>query len=303
MKNAECRMRKQGQSAVTPAPARMFRVKKFVLNQIAVCGWSLRPPNVQELVAQLKTIGIPRVQLALDPPRESPELWGGAGVFCKQHGIAIVSGMFSCVGEDYSTLETIRATGGLVPDSTWAENWNNIQAVAAIAANLRLRLVTVHAGFLPHDANDPQFHPLLDRTARVADLFESYGIDLGLETGQETAETLKLFLTLLNRPNVGVNFDPANMILYDKGDPVAALRELGPWLKQCHIKDARRTRIPGAWGQEVLVGTGEVDWRAIFEVLAELKFEGRLAIEREDGNQRDADIIAARHYIESLSYD
>jgi L-ribulose-5-phosphate 3-epimerase len=278
-------------------------MKKFVLNPIAVCSWSLLPANLQELVAQLKATGVSRVQLALDPCRELPALWGGAGVLCRQNGIAIVSGMFGCVGEDYSTPETIRATGGLVPESTWEENWNNIQATAATAANLRLKLVTFHAGFIPHDSDDPQFHQLLDRATRVADLFATRGIELGLETGQETAETLKLFLTILNRPNVGVNFDPANMILYDKGDPIAALRELGPWLKQCHIKDARRSKTPGTWGQEVLVGTGEVDWVAFFEVLAELKFRGCLAIEREAGNQRAEDIIAARRYIESLSHD
>ena len=50
---------------------------------------------------------------------------------------------------------------------------------------------------------------------------------------------------------MGVNFDPANMILYDKGDPIAALRVVGPWIRSLHIKDARRTKVPGTWGEEV----------------------------------------------------
>jgi L-ribulose-5-phosphate 3-epimerase len=126
-------------------------------------------------------------------------------------------------------------------------------------------------------------------------------MDLGFETGQETAETLATFLTKLNRPNVGVNFDPANMILYDKGDPIEALRVLGPWLKQCHIKDATRTIQPGAWGAEVPAGTGEVNWPAFFATLKELGYAGNLCIEREAGPQRVADIITARQMVEKLA--
>jgi hypothetical protein len=103
---------------------------------------------------------------------------------------------------------------------------------------------------------------------------------LGLETGQETAETLAHFLRKLDHRAVGVNLDPANMLLYDKGDPVAAVRALGPWLKQCHLKDAVRTKVPGQWGEEVVLGTGQVDWKA---------FDRReTRIEREAGTQRAA---------------
>src|SRR4030095_1653688 len=99
--------------------------------------------------------------------------------------------------------------------------------------------------------------------------------------GQETAATLKDLLERLNRPNLGVNFDPANMILYDKGNPIEALRTLAPRLKQCHLKDARKTTRPGACGEEVVVGTGEVNWREFFRVLEEVQFKGNLCIERE----------------------
>ena len=99
---------------------------------------------------------------------------------------------------------------------------------------------------------------------------------------------------------MGVNFDPANMILYDKGDPVAALRTLGPWVKQCHLKDATRTKTPGAWGEEVRLGTGQVDWKGFFRALDAAGFKGDLCIEREAGTQRVADIRAAREYVEKL---
>jgi sugar phosphate isomerase/epimerase len=119
-----------------------------------------------------------------------------------------------------------------------------------------------------------------------------------METGQETPETLAAFLRKLGHKNVGVNLDPANIILYDKGNPVAAIKTLGPWLKQCHIKDAVRTKVAGQWGQEVVLGTGQVDWKAFFAALQAVNFTGNLCIEREAGNQRVADVRTAREYLE-----
>jgi sugar phosphate isomerase/epimerase len=271
------------------------------VDRLAVCSWSLQPESPQQLVEQLKTIGLARVQLALDPLRTQPERWGRCAELFSKHGIQIVSGMFGTVGEDYSTLESIRRTGGLVPDATWDENWRNIQAIAGLAQGLGLRLVTFHAGFLPHDERDPDFVKLLARIRTVADLFAAKGIDLGFETGQETAATLRAFLQKLAQPTVGVNFDPANMILYDKGNPIDALKVLSPWLKQCHIKDANRTQTPGTWGEEVPAGTGQVDWPTFFRVLLGSQFKGYLAIEREAGTQRIQDIATAKKLVESIA--
>jgi sugar phosphate isomerase/epimerase len=139
------------------------------------------------------------------------------------------------------------------------------------------------------------------RLGEAADIFAAQGINLGLETGQETAPVLLQLLHKLNRPNLGVNFDPANMILYDKGDPVEALQTLGPWIRQIHIKDARRTKVPGTWGEEVAVGAGEVDWPAFFAALDKLKFTGDLVIEREAGSQRVADIRQAKEVLNMVA--
>jgi sugar phosphate isomerase/epimerase len=266
-------------------------------DRVAVCSWSLQPANPQDLIKKLQATGIRRVQLALDPLRENPGVWGKTAALFREKGISIVSGMFGCVGEDYSSLNTIRLTGGIAPDATWEQNWVNIRATAALAHELKLKLVTFHAGFLPHKEKDPNFAKMLRRLTETADAFEAAKIALGLETGQETAPVLVKLLTKLKRPNVGVNFDPANMILYDKGNPIAALRALGPWIRQVHIKDARRTKVPGTWGQEVTVGTGEVDWPAFFATLKKLRFAGDCVIEREAGNQRVADIRTAKEVV------
>jgi sugar phosphate isomerase/epimerase len=267
-------------------------------DRLAVCSWSLQPASPADLAAKLEGTGLRRIQLALDPVRESPGVWGEVGTYCRARGIGIVSGMFGCLGEDYSTLESIRRTGGIAPDATWAENLRNIRTAAGIAHELGLKLVTFHAGFLPHEEADPNFGRMLERLAAVADVFAPRDMVLGLETGQETAPVLRRLLERLGRPNVGVNFDPANMILYDKGNPLEAVRSLGPWIRQVHIKDAQRTQTPGTWGAEVAAGTGEVDWPAFFALLREIDFSGCFVIEREAGNQRAADIRAARVVVE-----
>jgi sugar phosphate isomerase/epimerase len=270
-------------------------------DRLAVCSWSVQPSSPQELAAKLEEIGIHRVQLALDPLRENPKVWAATEACFRDKGIKVVSGMFGCVGEDYSTLQSIRDTGGLAPDSTWEQNRKNIQATVPIAQRLGLKLLAFHAGFLPHDESDPNFGKMLGRLSEVADIFADAGMKLGLETGQEPAPVLIEVLRKLNKKNVGVNFDPANMILYDKGNPIEALRLLGKWVRQVHIKDANRTKVPGTWGEEVPVGTGQVDWRAFLATLDEHKFKGDLVIEREAGNQRVADIRFARQTLERLA--
>lgn len=274
-----------------------------IADRLAVCSWSLQPASAGDFFQKLAATGIARVSIALDPIRENAGGgWADFQGHCARQGVTCVSGMMTAIGEDYSTLESIKRTGGVVPDQHWEGNWRNFQANADLAVQLGLQFVMFHAGFLPHEESDPDFAKLVDRLARVAGLFAARGIQVGFETGQESADTLAAFLRHLDRPNVGINFDPANMLLYDKGDPIAALRTLGPWLRQCHLKDAVRTRVPGTWGEEVVLGTGQVDWRAFFGVLRDLGFTGDLAIEREAGTQRVADIRTARAYVESLGF-
>ncbi|HTL17587.1 MAG TPA: sugar phosphate isomerase/epimerase family protein [Patescibacteria group bacterium] len=266
--------------------------------RLGVCSWSLQPIDLRDLIAKVKATGIRRLQLALDPLRESPAQWQDLPDLFAKESISILSGMFGCAGEDYSTLESIRLTGGIAPDVTWERNWKHIQATAALAQSLGLKLVTFHAGFLPHDDRDQNFPKMIQRLNEVADIFDRAHIAVGLETGQETADVLASVLQKLNRRNIGVNFDPANMILYDKGDPIQALQLLGQWIRQVHIKDATRTKVSGTWGEEVPAGTGEVVWTKFFAALKKLNFSGPIVIEREAGTKRIEDIRRAKEVVE-----
>ncbi len=122
---------------------------------------------------------------------------------------------------------------------------------------------------------------------------------MALETGQESAETLVGVLTQLDRPDVGVNFDPANMILYGMGDPVNAIGRLARFVRQVHVKDALPATVPGRWGEEIPAGRGAVDWDAFFEIANAIDPPVDFVIEREAGDEREEDIRAARELIET----
>ncbi len=269
-------------------------------DRLAVCSWSLQPESADQLIETMGQLPVKKIQLALEPLRNSPDAWADTGSRLADAGMEIVSGMFEGVGEDYSTPQRIAETGGVVPDETWPQLWSNIQQIVPIAKDLGMSFVTFHAGFLPHETSDPTYDKLKSRIVQIADIFADQDIEVGFETGQETASTLKDFLDDMAKDNIGVNFDPANMILYQMGDPIEALDVLGPYLKQCHIKDATETKVPGTWGDEVTVGTGQVDWPAFFAALDRASFDGYLAIEREAGDQRIADIKTAAEFVAGL---
>ena len=141
--------------------------------------------------------------------------------------------------------------------------------------------------------NPAKAKALIERTKMLADKADEYNITLLMETGQESADELRYFLEKLHHPALGVNFDPANMILYGKGNPVEAVGILGPWIKHVHIKDALQTKTPGAWGSEVVWGTGEVGADKFLRALKSAGFAGALAVEREAGDDRLGDIKIA----------
>jgi len=266
--------------------------------RVAVCSWSLKPESPAHLIDRLKRLDLQAVQLALTPIVNNPTTWCDTIEALRAAGITIVSGMMAMAGEDYSTLQSIARTGGLRPNETWPANQRHALAVADLAERCSIPLVTFHAGFIPEDDGGARAM-IVERLGLVADAFARRGCDLALETGQESAATLLHALAELARANVGVNFDPANMILYGKGDPVEALRALAPRVRQIHIKDALPSppAAPGSWGREVPVGQGAVDWDAFFKIARAIQPPVNFVIEREGESAREADIAAARDLI------
>jgi L-ribulose-5-phosphate 3-epimerase len=264
---------------------------------LAVCSWSLKPESPGDLVEKLQRIGLNRIQMHLTGDAALDEAMQAA---LSEPDIVVVSGMMTPLGEDYSTLASIRRTGGVVVDELWSANRELALQVAERAAAMGLERVSLHAGFIPEDDSCESFHKLRDRVTELADLFGERGLHLLLETGQETAEGLEHFLEACGRPNLKVNFDPANMILYGMGDPIEALERLMPLVEQVHLKDALPSDEPGVWGAEVPVGEGAVDWPAYVNVLKRSGYAGDMVIEREAGTDRERDIQRAADRIGAL---
>jgi sugar phosphate isomerase/epimerase len=251
-------------------------------------------------VAALARLDLSCCQLALGPLIDDPDRWSTAVTDLEAAGIRIVSGMFAACGEDYTTPDTIAATGGVRPDETWPATRDRAGTAAALAGAAGIPLVTFHAGFLPHDRADPLREIMLERLRRLVDVFAGYGVRVAFETGQETAATLVEALDDLDRPDAGVNFDPANMLLYGMGDPVDALRVLRRRVHQVHVKDAHPSPGPGRWGREVPAGAGAVDWPAFLAEVRAIEPPPALAIEREAGATREDDIARARDLVRRI---
>jgi len=268
--------------------------------RIGVCSWSLEPPDARTLAELARATGVSAVQLALDPIRLG--LMGVEEVrrSLKDARLVLASGMMAMEGEDYSSLRSIRETGGVAPDATWADNRSAARELARIAKELGIGLISFHPGFLPEDPRQAQWEVVIGRLRELAGIFGERGAQVALETGQESPATLARALEALSREQVGVNFDPGNLILYGNGDPVAALGALAPRVIQVHLKDALPAREEGSWGTEVPVGDGAVDWAAVLGALRGCPQVTTLAIERESGSRRVEDITRARVFLETV---
>ena len=122
--------------------------------------------------------------------------------------------------------------------------------------------------------------PARRREYRPADM---RGFQSGLS--QESADLLRLTLDEISMDSLKVNFDPANMILYNMGDPIRAVKIIGSDIVSVHVKDATPPPEEGAWGEEVPLGMGDVGIAAFLDALGEVGYDGPLVVEREVGDQ------------------
>lgn len=219
-------------------------------------------------------------------------------------GIAISVVFAGFEGESYADIPTVNRTVGLVPPETRVARTAELKAIADFARTLDVDVVGVHLGFVPHDAHDPDYHAMLELTRDVCDHLKRNRQALHLETGQEPVDVLVRFLTDVERDNLFVNFDPANMILYGAGEPLQALEQLGSWVHSVHCKDATWSDQPGdTWGQEVPLGEGDVDFAKFLKVLKRIGYDGPLTIEREipqEPERQKAEIGRAIELLERL---
>jgi len=252
---------------------------------LGVCSWSLQVKSIAELKRFLSQLGINVVQIACgDPHHASWDEGEGMPAAALESGILMTGAMLGFPGEDYTTPLSIKETGGFGNPALRGARIERLKWALHRTMALGLSDLSLHAGFLPAPG-DPDRPAMLETLAEAGKLAAARGITLSFETGQETADLLRLTLDELGSPNLKVNFDPANMLLYDMGDPIRAVEILGPDIRSVHVKDAIRPKVAGQWGEEVPLGQGQVNIREFVNALSQNGYTGPLIIEREVGDQ------------------
>ena len=193
------------------------------------------------------------------------------------------------------------ATCGLVPPHLRERRVSDLKRGADFAKWIGAPAIVTHCGFIPANPSDPEYPAVLCAIYDVAECCQKLGLGFWFETGQETPVTLLRTIEQIGLPNLGINLDTANLILYGRGNPVDALEIFGKYVRNLHAKDAAFVPSGIKAGKEVPIGEGAVDFRRIIRKLYELNFEGELIIEREiSGPEQARDILKAKHLLEKL---
>ncbi|MYC66343.1 MAG: sugar phosphate isomerase/epimerase [Acidobacteriia bacterium] len=254
-----------------------------------VLGFDAAPDEIVESVAAFGvSCGQLGVHGAADLSADVAEQWRAA---LDRAELEIATAFLSFEGESYASIPICAQTVGYVPPATRREREQRTYAVSDFARSLGIPGMAAHIGCLPEDPRDAEHRAVLELVRRVCDHCARNGQTFALETGQEPAEALLEFLHAVDRPNVGVNFDPANMILYGSGEPMEALRTLGEQVLTVHCKDGTWPETQGEWGRETPLGDGDVGMQRYVRTLREIGYAGPLVIEREIvGEEQRADI-------------
>lgn len=193
------------------------------------------------------------------------------------------------------------STLGLVPLTYRHDRLKTLMHGAEFTARLGVQNMITHVGYIPEDPNHPEYRSLVTTLRYLAQHCQRLGINFLFETGQETPVTLLRTIEDIGLPNVGVNLDPANLILYGKGNPVDALDVIGKYVRDVHAKDGRYPTTGRHLGEETPLGQGKVNFPALIAGLKALGYDGPLTIEREiSGDQQTRDILAAKELLEKL---
>lgn len=192
-------------------------------------------------------------------------------------------------------------TLGVVPAQFRAVRVDALKKAAVFAHRLGLPAIITHLGFIPENASDPAFREVVGAVREVAADLAALGMQFWFETGQETPVTMLRLMQEVGTGNLGVNLDPANLILYGKANPVDALDVFGAYVRSVHAKDGLYPTNPYQLGEEVKIGAGKVNFPRLLARLAELNYQGSLIIEREiSGEQQQLDIRESIAYLSVL---
>ena len=197
----------------------------------------------------------------------------------------------------YGGQETL----GLVPAAYRFERIQTLIEGSDFAAKLKITDFVTHVGFIPENPYDSNYFGIVHAVKTVADHCAINGQNFLFETGQETPVTLLRIIQDIGTTNLGINLDPANLILYGKANPVDALDVIGKYVMGIHGKDGLYPTDGHSLGKEVPLGQGKVNFPLFIERLKEIGYNGDITIEREiTGDEQKRDILEAKKILEQL---
>jgi L-ribulose-5-phosphate 3-epimerase len=190
-------------------------------------------------------------------------------------------------------------TLGIVPRKYRTIRVAALKKAADFAARTGLPAIVTHLGFIPENPADPLFAEVVDTVRDLGLYCKRRKLEFWFETGQETPVTLLRLIETAGTGNLGINLDPANLILYGKGNPIDSLDVFGRYVKGIHAKDGMYPTEGMNLGHEVKVGQGRVRFPEFVRALSALKYQGAYIIEREiSGDQQRKDITATLRNLE-----
>ena len=192
-------------------------------------------------------------------------------------------------------------TLGLTPSEYRYARSEALMKGSDFAKLLGVDQMATHVGFIPENPLDPAYAAMVAILKDIVGHCEKNGQKFLFETGQETPITLLRLMEDLGKKNVGVNLDPANLLLYGKANPVDALDILGPYVLDVHAKDGEYPVNGKSLGEEKALGQGKVNFPCFIFRLKEMGYDGPITIEREiSGEQQKKDILEAIKLLEPL---
>ena len=192
-------------------------------------------------------------------------------------------------------------TLGLVPECYRFQRMQELMEGSDFAKMLGVDKVATHVGFMPENPSTEHYHAVVAAIRVVASHCKANGQNFLFETGQETPVTILRVIEDSGCDNLGVNLDPANLIMYGKANPVDALDVIGKYVYDVHGKDGKYPTCGKQLGPETPIGEGAVNFPAFIGRLKELGYDGTITIEREiSGEEQKRDILKAKEILEGL---
>ena len=230
-------------------------------------------------------------------PEVAEELRAGA----ERRGVEITTIWTGTPGEQVWDFYRGPITIGLVPAHKRAEAVRVLKRGSDFAQWVGVPSITTHAGFIPDNPTLPDYIGTVEAITEVAAYCKQKGQEFWFETGQETPVTLLRVIEDVATGNLGINLDPANLLMYGKANPVDALDVFGEYVRGVHAKDGEYPTNGCELGVEKPLGQGRVNFPALLAKLQDLGYEGALTIEREiSGAQQIADIQAGKAFLEEI---